>query len=124
MSTQTNQYFMYGLLMSAGWCKEWEKENNKNFYDTFEEFMKDNAYDTIVKHKDGIFCLFDGRDGRYIIIGKVLRKSEDDYPFLGSGEPVVVPEIEMADQAEIEDSVYRHFGVEGDFHYYFVTRYR
>lgn len=115
---------MYGLLKPYNWRKEWERKTGKDFYDTFEEFMQDSAYDTVINHKDGIFCLFDGRDGRYIIIGKVLEKTENDFPFLGSEEPIIVPEIEIADQAEIEDSVYRHFRVEGDFHYYFVTHYR
>lgn len=124
MSTQINQYFMYGILVPYDWYKEWEKKSGKDFHDTFNEFMNDNAYDTIIKHKDGIFCLFNGRDGRYIIIGKVLEKTEDDDPFLGNGNPLVVPEIEIADKAEIENAVYRYFELEGDFHYYFVTHYR
>ena len=124
MSTQTNQYFMYGKLVPYNWHKEWEKETGKNFHKTFDKFMEDNAYDTITKHKDGIFCLFDGRDGRYIIIGRVLQKTDDDQPFLGSDEPLQVPKMEEHEKIIIEDSVFRHFGLEDDFHHYFVTHYR
>ena len=124
MSTQINQYFMYGIAVPYKWHKEWEKETGKNFHDTFEEFMYDSAFSAEIKHKDGIFCLFDGRDGKYIIIGNVLYKTDNDNPFLGDSEPLKVPEIGEYERAMIEINVERYFGLKGDFHYYFVTHYR
>lgn len=115
---------MYGILKPYSWRKEWEKKTGKDFYNTFEDFMEDNAYDNIIRHTDGIFCLFDGRDGRYIIIGRVLAKTSDDFPFLGSDEPLMVPDMEDDEKMIIEDSVFTYFGLEGDFHFYFVTHYR
>lgn len=121
MSTQTNQYFMYGILMPYEWHKKWEKETGKDFYNTFENFMHTNAYTTKVEHRDGIFCLFDGRDGSYIIIGKVLEKTDDDDPFLGLGKPIRVPDLGDVEKTYIENSVFKHFGLGGEFHFYFVT---
>ena len=124
MSTVRNQYFMYGILMSYNWHKEWETKTGKNFYNTYEEFMSDNAYDTIIRHKDGIFCLFDGRDGKYIIIGRVLQKTGDDDPFLGNDKPLKVPELDEHEKMIIKNSVLKHFGFKGKFNFYFITHYR
>lgn len=115
---------MYGILMSYNWHKEWEIKTGKKFYNTYEEFMSDSPYDTIIKHKDGIFCLFDGRDGEYIIIGKVLQKTDDDDPFLGSDKPLKVPELEENEKITIKNSVLKHFGLKGKFNFYFITHYR
>ncbi len=123
MSTQTNQYFMYGIEKPYEWHREWEKETGKEFHATFEEYMHDNAFTRKVEHKDGIFCLFDGRDGRYVIIGRVLAKTDDDDPFLGSGKPIVVPDLSDIEREYIEESVFKHFGLKGEFHFYFVTHY-
>ena len=124
MGTQVNQYFMYGISVPYNWHKEWEEKTGKDFHDTFEEFMKESTDNRIVYNKEGIFCLFDGRDGRFIIIGQVLLKSDNENPFLGNEEPISVPEFDEIDKIFIEASVKEHFGLEGDFHYYFVTKYK
>jgi hypothetical protein len=121
MSTQINQYFMYGILVPYKWRNEWEKKTNKNFYDTFEEFMDDSAFDSKIKHKDGIFCLC--HDYKFIIIGRVLKKSSDG-EYLGSDEPISVPLLGFEDKVEIENSVKKHFDLEGEFNFYFLTYYR
>ena len=121
MSIQTNQYFMYGIAVPYEWHREWEDKTGKDFHETFEEFMSDSAFSAEIKHKDGIFCLFDGRDGRYIIIGNVLNKTDNQNPFLGDDKPLKVPEIGEYERAMIEVNVERYFGLKGDFHYYFVT---
>lgn len=125
MSTQTNQYLMWGILLPYKWHEQWEKENKKpdGFYDTFEDFMDDSAFEIKVKHKDGIFCLFDGRDGRFIIIGRVLAKAKDG-DMIGDSRPFAIPDI-GPDREAIVQSVIRNFGpVKGEFQYYFVTVYR
>lgn len=123
MSIQTNQYFMYGITVPYEWHKQWEEKTGKDFHETFEEFMDDNSFTTQVNHKEGIFCLFDGRDGRYIIIGRVLEKTSDHDPFLASGKPLQVPELDELERMMIETNVERYFDLTGDFHYYFVTHY-
>lgn len=124
MSTQINQYVMYGISVPFEWHYEWEAENGKDFYDTFEKFMQDSAFNLDVTHSDGIFCLFDGRDGRFIIIGKVLKKSDDDEPFIGSEEPIKIDEISNTEKLIIQSKVLEYFGLKGEFNYYFVTKYR
>jgi hypothetical protein len=114
---------MYGILVPYTWRNEWQEKTGKSFYETFEEFMDDNAFDKKIKHKEGIFCLSDGRDGRFIIIGRVLEKSSDG-DYLGSGNPITIPELTDMEKEYIEGSVKRHFGLEGKFNFYFVTYYR
>lgn len=125
MSVQQNQYFMYGVLLPYAWHREWEAKTGKYFQETFQEFMDDNANESGINHTDGIFCLFDGRDGRFIIIGRVLEKSSSDQPFLGSGQPIQVPLLRPEEEERIEDSIYKHFGIDDALYtYYFVTKYR
>ena len=38
-----------------------------------------------------------------------------------NNEPYVVPEIDVDEQGLIEGRVYAEFGLEGEFHYYFIT---
>ena len=123
MSTQINQYFMYGILVPYKWRNEWQEKTGKSFYETFEEFMDDSAFDSKIKHKEGIFCLSDGRDGRFIIIGRVLEKSSNG-EYLGSDEPLTIPELTDIEKEYIEGSVKKHFNLEGKFNFYFVTYYR
>jgi len=120
----TNQYFMYGTLVPFSWHREWETKTGKDFYATFEKYIEDKAYDELTRHKDGIFCLFNGRDGKFIIIGRLLKKSCDENPFLGDNEPLKIPTLEEHEKIIIEDAVYRHFDLQGEFNYYFVTRYK
>lgn len=70
MSTQTNQFLMYGMKLDP------DKLTNK-LYDKYETFMDDSAYTTTVNHKDGIFACYDGMNGKFLIVGKVIEKSED-----------------------------------------------
>lgn len=109
---------------------EWEKSNPpkegeddfERFYSTFEDFMDDSAYKSEVVHKDGVFMLFDGRDGRFIYLGRVLAKAKD-------GDLLGDPPIEVTDLTDLEKefiriSVERNFGVKGDFKHHFITVYR
>jgi len=123
MSTQINQYFMYGILVPYTWRNEWQEKTEKSFNETFEEFMDDSAFDTKIKHKEGIFCLSAGRDGKFIIIGRILDKSSDG-EYLGSGKPITIPELTDIEKEYIEGSVKKHFNLEGKFNFYFITKYR
>lgn len=106
-----NQYFMYGISVPYNRYKEWEERTGRCFP---------------VGVYGNIFCLFNGRDGRYIIIGKVLERTDtdDNNPsYMGYKEPLIVPELEEVDKIIIQNSVKEHFDLEGEFHYYFVTQY-
>jgi hypothetical protein len=110
---------MYGILVPYKWRNEWQEKTGKSFYDTFEEFMEDSAFDNKINNKEGIFCLADGVNGRFIIIGRVLRKASDG-EYLGVS-PFRVPELGIEERIDIEASVKKHFELEGDFGFYFVT---
>jgi hypothetical protein len=101
------QYFMYGIAIPYKRYKEWEEGTGRKFP---------------VGIYGNIFCMFDGRDGKYIIIGRVLDKTTADKPYLGAKEPLIVPELSKADEAIIKIEVYHDFNIEGEFHYYFITR--
>jgi len=105
-----NQYFMYGTVVQYNWYKEWEASTGRSFYATFSNYMNDEI-DT-----DNMMCLFDGRDGKFIIIGKVLagKKSTEN--------PIIVPELDEIDKFSIQSEVRAKFDLEGEFHYYFVTQ--
>lgn len=126
MSTQINQYLMWGISLPYKWHQEWEKQNEKpdGFYEEFEDFMDDSAFSADIQHKDGIFCLFDGCNGSFIIIGRVLAKSKDG-DHIAEGKPLKIADTLTGLEKElIQNSVKRNFGVEGEFAHYFVTAYR
>jgi hypothetical protein len=106
MST-INQYFMYGISVSYDWYKEWEAGTGRKFP---------------VGNYGRVFCLFDSRDGKYIIIGKILEETNEDNPYLGEKKPLVVPTLEEVDEVIIQNSVWNEFGLKGKFYYYFITK--
>lgn len=89
------QYFMYGLLVP---------------YNKYKEKFGE------LKSNDDIHGIFHGRDGEFLIIGKVLEKINNDIP-------IVVPKLEEVDKLIIETSMEKEFGFKGEFYYYFVTKY-
>ena len=124
MSTQTNQYLMYGINVPVKWIKEWnknEKNSGKDWYNTFESFMDDSPYNSKVNHKDGIFMLYDGMNGDYIIIGKVEKKSSDGEFIDG---PIALTDLPTTQKDAIAESIKRNFDLEGEMKWWFVTHYR
>lgn len=114
MSVQTCQYLIWGIRIPY-------KENNQ-LSETHREFMDDSAFKDGVKHKDGIFCLFDGMNGDFIIIGRVLAKAKDG-ELLGS-PPIALSELTDLEKELILNSIHRNFNIQGEPNYYFVTMYR
>lgn len=124
MSTQINQFLIYGLKVPAKWPEQWNKKHlkeGKEWYDTFEGFMDDSAFTAKVKHKDGVFMLYDGMNGDYIIIGKVHKKTSDGEFIDG---PLCISDLPTEDKDAISESIKRNFDLEGELKWYFVTHYR
>ena len=104
------EYFVYGILVPYNWYLEWETKTGRGFYHTFADFIGFNSeYD--------IACLFDNRDGKFIIIGKILEKVNDN-------NPIIIPILADVDMFLIRNSIKSFFGLEGEFHYYFVKKYK
>jgi hypothetical protein len=91
---------MYGICVPYDRYKEWEDRTGRK--------MPIGTY-------DDIFCFFNGRDGKQMIIGKKIRASNHV-------SPILIPELTASEEHEIRLSVLSHFGFEGkdEFHYYFV----
>ncbi len=124
MSVQTNQYLMYGISLPFEFSKEWESKNEgKDFYETFEGFMNDSSFNKKINHKDGIFCLFDGMNGKFLIIGRVIEKGSDDEPFIADGKPICFTEPTPIEKEFIANSIERNFGVTGELKHWLVTKY-
>lgn len=127
MSVQLNQFILWAIRMPYEWHEEWEKKQEPagavDFYDRFQGFMEDSAFDTKINHKDGIHCLFDGCNGKWIFIGRILAKSAEG-DFLGF-DPVEMPaKLTDLEKELIACSVERNFGVKGEFKCWLVTMQR
>jgi hypothetical protein len=122
MGTNSKQYFMYGIYLPFKWYEEWELNNKISFHKTYEKFMNEDIFIDNENIDENIYCLFDGRDGRFIIIGRVLDKSNDN-EMLGTDEPIKIPELSNFEILYIKSLVKKNFNVDGEFHYYFVTKF-
>ncbi len=109
--------------MPYSWGDEWEKANNKEFYEHFERFMQGSAFKSGVEHFEGIFCLRDGRDGKYIIVGRVFEKTKDG-ELIGEQNPITLPTLSQLEEELLRAAVKRHLGLEGEFKFWFVTQFR
>lgn len=123
MSVQTKQYLIYGVMKPFQFVKDWEKENEKDFYDTFEGFMEDTAFKQGVTHKDGIFCLYDGMYGNYIIVGRVLDTGYDDEPCIANNKPKAFTEPTDLEKELIGNSIERNFGIKDEMKLWLITHY-
>lgn len=71
MSVQVNQYLIYGAILSY---EKYGKEDGS--YERFEKYT-DSAFKKDDLNPSGLHCLFDGMNGKYIVIGRCLKKSVD-----------------------------------------------
>jgi len=96
-----NQYFMYGILVS---------------YDTYREATtKYTIADVLTQDEDDIRGVFTGRDGDFMIVGKILRTLDTE-----NKEPLIIPELDAVDELIIKNIVTERYGFKGEFHYYFI----
>ena len=95
-------YFMYGIVLS------YEKYLEADTGNTIEEFL-------INTHK--VQGVFTGRDNKFVIVGVVLKEVTETTP-----EPHEVPVMNVWEEAVVAEDVKQEFGVNGDFHYYYITR--
>jgi len=83
----------------------------------YEKF-KDSIVNTI---DDDIQGIFSGRDGKFIILGKVLDANSGE-SFLGEIKPFEIHKLTMIDERIVESIVFDKYGVRGNFHYYLITK--
>ena len=108
MDRRASQYFMYGIIVSY---KEYqERVANPMKYSNMRIFLDED---------EDIHGIFTGRDGEFIILGKVLENIYDD-----NDDPRIIPELEPVDMHIIEKLIQDRYGITGDFHYYFIRKYK
>jgi len=123
MSVQTNQYLMYGVMLTWDEWKAIEKKSGKesDFDSPFEEYQEDSSYDSKIGGKDGMFCLVDGMNGKYVVVGRVLHK-ESDGEYLGS-PPIEIRPNDYRMQEEVKKKLADIFDIQGLPGYYLITHY-
>jgi len=102
MTKQTNKYFIYGIIIS---------------YTTFLDTNTHETLEEILSEESDIQGIFTGRNGDFLIIGKVLETDETK-----DNEPLIVPELAEIDILMTKFLIKKRYGFEGEFHYYFVKK--
>lgn len=68
MSVGTNQYLIMGVKLP------YDKDVP---YEIFEDYI-DNGYKPDIIHKNGLACIYDGMNGEYVMLGRIVAKSPLD----------------------------------------------
>jgi hypothetical protein len=104
MSVQSNTYVMVGVMMPYDTLSEEQLEAN--------EAYRDSAYGGI-SHHSGLCLIADGMGGKYIAIGRVLAKSDDQNGNYGFNEPVDLAQLSTIGLVhEVERLITENFGIE------------
>lgn len=94
----STKYFMYGLRVSQNRYFEWEVTRGRK--------MPVGIY-------GDVFCYFNSREGKQVIIGKKIRVNCNE-------SPILVPELTEIEEVFVRESIKDKFGFDGDFQYYFI----
>ena len=112
MSVQSNQYLIYGARL------DFKKYADDEDYERFGRYM-DSAFDDTM-NPNGLHCLYDGKSGQYIVIGRCLSKSPEG----GTVESMEIPSI-GPDLAEMTHLLVRaELGIEAPMALHLITHYR
>jgi hypothetical protein len=90
MSTTWNQFVIYGVKIPY-------KNNLPGYvYKSWEPYMRAAEKRKGFRHHKGLAVLYDGRDGRFTIIGRILARSNDSEQIDG---PIglKIPDAKVAD---------------------------
>lgn len=108
MSTQINQYLIYGTKL------DYETYIEDERLDKFEDSAFNNE-----KNPNGLLCLRGGMDGEYIYLGRCLQKSAN-HEYLETTEiNPIDPELAELTRLLIKAEL----GIDADMKLYFVTHY-
>ena len=109
MKNTNKEYFVYGLVVPFDWYKEWETMTGKDFFLTFSSFINTN------ENRNNIFSVFKGRDGKFMIIGKIIGIVSKD-------NCIQIPTLTETEKQLVCDIIEDHFGgkLTGEYNYYYV----
>ena len=98
---KTNQYFMYGIVVS---------------YDEYSETKTSNTIEELLKNSDDVQGIFTGRYKDFVILGKILEYVDN------SENLYVIPKLNSFEERIIGKEIKKKFGIEGERHYYFIRK--
>ena len=83
--------------------------------------MHDDVFTSDTNPHYRLYALFNGVNGKYIIMGKEVDKTEDHLDHDGIIRRIIqVPELNSFEIDYLKCLIKKHFGVEGDYHYYYI----
>jgi len=107
-------YFIYGIPLPVETLQSLEVQNNFDFNDAYVEFVNEDAFVNSSVEEANSYCLFNTRDGKFIILGRKIDVHESDE------SPYKFTELNDFEKDYIRNHVKKHFGIEGEYNYYFV----
>lgn len=114
-------YFMYGICLPYKWALDWETANNTMLPKKFHNVMCDDVFTSDTNPHYRIHTLFNGVNGKHIIMGREIEKSPDHLDHNGIMRRIIqVPELNSFEIDYLKGLIKKHFGVEGDYHYYYI----
>jgi serine/threonine protein phosphatase PrpC len=116
MSSQTNTYVMVGSMLPY--------DRLDVEHDDIEAY-RDSAYKG-VHHHNGLCVIADGMGGKYIAVGRILAKTDDQNGNYGFNEPIDLDDLSRVElRIEVEKLISEHFGIEDpDVRDWVFTNYR
>jgi len=84
-------------------------------YSKYLEINTINTIEDVLEGSNDIQGIFTGRDSDFMIIGKVIETVEND-------KPHIIPELNDFEMNKIKNLVNEKYELNGEFHYYFVTK--
>ena len=95
-------YFMYGVVVS---------------YEKYMEADTGHTIEEVLINTNDVQGIFTGRDNDFVIVGQVLKEVNEE-----TIEPHEVPVMFDWEEVLVKGRVNDKFGLEGEFHYYYITR--
>lgn len=118
MSVSIEQYLIWGIQLPYEFQNEWETKHPdyNDFYDTFEKYMEDDGV-------DGLFCLCDGMNGEYVILGKIIEKGDyKDGGYIADNKILNLDNLPI-NKNSILNKIDKVFGVTGEGSLLLITHY-
>lgn len=102
-------FYIYGLNLPISWFTEWDSTHSNSFMSTYKNYLieTDQSYKKL--------HVYTGKDGRFIIVGKVIDLVEDNVS--------LVPILSEREKWNVEKTIIKHFNITTEeFNLYFVTK--
>lgn len=99
MSVNFNQYIFFGVKLP------YENQDDDS-YEKFEPYI-DNCYKKEITGHNDISCIYDGMNGHYIMLGRIILKGEMDVPFCD--EPFKIPELDYLTKIAVAGDIRKNF---------------